>query len=378
MLAWQLLEQGNSEQALGRVLAWREFVRERVINHIKYVRPTVHALIHVQQSAYWKQLPELIIQQLDAGRCSWTQKDWEEVFAAHGDDPVDAPFLTRIPWSCVSNFQLAPNVRTLTTIAVKTELRDSESAAATPSSATETTATALVSTAAAAAAAHAATLTAAAPAAASVAADPAAPAAAISAAAFAAAPAALAAAGLGQVPVLPPMPTSYEWSGGSESAAALQAAAFAEAATPAEAATSAHSSTSAAAAAASHAFQQKPSPRTQRRKLGSQAARVMGITKKARKRAVILSPEQRAALLNLSLRLFPAKKHWNPSEVGLLLGHQEFPVADAWNRNKDSNRKSFANIINKILLEHFGADQEQEHNADAVDEEGHVADMEEE
>jgi hypothetical protein len=120
-LAWQLLDQGNDDIAVGRVWANREFVRERIINHIQYVRPTIRAHIELAQKDHWQKLPELVIQLLDAGRCSWTHRDWQAVLAAHGDKPTTAPFFTRIPWSCVANFQLAPNVRTLGSHIIKTE-----------------------------------------------------------------------------------------------------------------------------------------------------------------------------------------------------------------------------------------------------------------
>ena len=112
LLAWRALDIGNNDEAFGRICAQREFVRERIVNHLRYVRPTVILMRHLQEGDNWKKLPEHAIEHLDAGRGSYTHKDWDKLWEGY-NKPVDAPFLTRIPWGCLSQFQLAPNVQSL-------------------------------------------------------------------------------------------------------------------------------------------------------------------------------------------------------------------------------------------------------------------------
>jgi hypothetical protein len=83
-----------------------------MVNHVRYVRPTVSLMRAVQDSELWKTFDARAIELINFGRSSFTQKDWNTLYSGV-DKAVDAPFLTRIPWSCPSQFQLAPNVNNL-------------------------------------------------------------------------------------------------------------------------------------------------------------------------------------------------------------------------------------------------------------------------
>lgn len=123
LLSWRALHYGAQRSVVqdgenfadGRVEAEREFVRERVIAHTRYVRPNLALMRELQEAPQlWTALPEMIIHLFDAGRSSFTHKDWDQLYGKLPfGQPVDAPFLTRIPWGCPSQFQLAPNVRSL-------------------------------------------------------------------------------------------------------------------------------------------------------------------------------------------------------------------------------------------------------------------------
>lgn len=116
LLAWRLLDNGLDDEAWGRVQAQREFVRERIVNHVRYVRPTVSLMRCVQDESIWQKMDERAVELINFGRCSYTQKDWNKLYRGY-DKAVDAPFLTRIPWGCPAQFQLAPNVTSLSSSA---------------------------------------------------------------------------------------------------------------------------------------------------------------------------------------------------------------------------------------------------------------------
>lgn len=111
-LAWRILFHGNDDPATARVDSEREFVRERCIAHVRTVRPGLTLLHQLSEKKEWEQLSEAVIQQLDLGRCSFTEYDWRKLIAKY-DGSINAPFLTRIPASCFSEFQLAPNVKSI-------------------------------------------------------------------------------------------------------------------------------------------------------------------------------------------------------------------------------------------------------------------------
>ena len=99
LLACQLLDNGADDEAWGRVHVQREFVRERIVNHVRYVRPTVSLMRCVQDENIWRNMDERAVELINFGRCSYTQKDWNKLYRNY-DKAVDAPFLTRIPWGC--------------------------------------------------------------------------------------------------------------------------------------------------------------------------------------------------------------------------------------------------------------------------------------
>jgi hypothetical protein len=294
-LAWQLLEQGNNDIAVGRVWANREFVRERIINHIQYVRPTIRAHIELAKDDKWQQLSEMVIQLVDAGRCSWTHKDWQGVLDAHGDKPTTAPFFTRIPWSCVANFQLAPNVRTLGSHIIKTEPAEGVTPVDAAVVAVQAPVLGNILT-----------------------------------------------GGLGsQIPVL------------SEMTDADREAEEASCMADAEQLVALGLPDAAAVAVAAPG-----SPEAIR--ASKRAAAVLLHADVKRKPPAKLTDEQKDQIYAISQQLQPRKTVWQVNEVAEVLSHANFPrVENGWDANQRQHRKSFAQIINKIVGDRSKAAKEE-------------------
>jgi hypothetical protein len=219
---------------------------------------------------------------VDAGRCSWTHKDWQAVLDAHGDQPTTAPFFTRIPWSCVANFQLAPNVRTLGSHIIKTEPDEG----ATP----------------------------------------------VDAAAVEA-----------QVPLLGEI---TEEDRRAEEACMMDEEESVAHGLPDAAATA----TAAAAGASSTAVAAAPGSPEFIRAAKKAAAQMLHADK--RKPAAKLTDEQKDQIYAIAQELQPRKMVWQVGEVGAVLTHAKFPLVEhGWNPNERQHRKSFAQIINKIISE---------------------------
>jgi hypothetical protein len=132
-LAWQLMDDGGDARARSRLTGLRHFADLRCRTHVRSVRPQVRLLTHLTSSeANWRNLSTAVIQLLDMGRSSLTERDWHYILSRLTGH-LTAPFLTRIPPFCTARFQLAPNTASAAQLAqpeVKNEPQSDEAAAA--------------------------------------------------------------------------------------------------------------------------------------------------------------------------------------------------------------------------------------------------------